>query len=131
MLPDIFTIDGRWLDTEDWEFDVTVMGDDDQPLNLTGSTLSLTFRALADGAIVSTHSTAAGTLQIKDPAGGILTVIGNVSDRAWRCPAGVARLVFAQTIVGDVMRQATTDGPYRAVQRFALTVLPGTTTKAA
>lgn len=132
MLPDIFTIDGRWLDTEDWEFDVTVMGDDGQPLNLTGSTLRLTFRALADGAIVSQHDTAPGVgLTVKNALGGVLTVTSPVALWTWRCPLGVAGYVFPQTIIGDVMRQANSGGAYRAVQRFALVVLPGTTIKAA
>ncbi len=132
MLPDIFRIDDRFLDTEDWEFDVTVTDGDGAPINLTGSALRLTFKALADGAVVSQHTTAPGIgLVIKDGPGGILTVTSEASAREWRCPAGIVGLSFPQTIVGDVMRRAGIGQPYRALQRIALTILPGTTAEAA
>lgn len=132
MLPGIFEIDGRWLDTEDWEFDITVAGDDGQPLDLTGSSLKLTFKALANGAEVSRHATAPGIgLTIKDASNGVLTVTSAASAREWRCPAGITSLLFPQTIIGDVMRRAGVGLPYRALQRIALVVLPGTTADAA
>ncbi len=132
MLPDIFNIDGAWLDTEDWEFDVEVTGENGQPLDLTGSSLKLTFKALADGAEVSRHATAPGIgLTIKDGPNGVLTVTSAASAREWRCPDGIASLTFPQTLVGDVMRRAGAGLPYRGVQRVALKVLPGTTADAA
>jgi len=132
MLPDIFNINGAWLDTEDWAFDVALTGEDGGPLNLTGSSLRLTFKALADSAVVSEHATAPGIgLTIKDGFGGVITVTSLASAREWRCPAGIASLSFPQTIVGDVMRRAGAGLPYRALQRIGLIVLPGTTAEAA
>lgn len=132
MLPDIFRIDDRFLDTEDWEFDVTITDRDGNPINLSGSSLRLTFVALADGDVVSQHATAPGIgLAIKDGPNGVLTVTSAASVRTWQCPDGIGSLNFPQTVIGDVMRRAGPGQPYRALQRIALEVLPGTTVETA